>query len=375
MPELITNQALISYDDGAGGAPVGVAVDGETIWATQKSISLLFDVGVPAINKHLRNIFETGELEENRVISILEITAIDGKSYRTQHYNLDVIISIGYRVNSKKATQFRRWSTRVISQYIKDGFVIDEIRLRDNPEKLNRLAAKIRELRGSEKNVFSAVRECFKLAASDYEPSSSEVRGFYALLQDKFHHAVTKMTASKLKMDRADHVAKDMGLQTFGGYVPTLNEAQIGKNYLTRDELYRLYLLSEQFLLYAEATALRGASMTMSHLQKKLDDLLVFNEYPLFDGYKDFLKPDADTHVEKEWNNYIEIKKLEALGVHVDLRAFYSGEYEDYKEQTKQMSTQRLNLIIEEKRLAALNGPSVPGSELDLVKIDGEETP
>lgn len=143
MPDMKTNQAFIVYNEAEGLAPIEVIVSDETIWATQKTISRLFDVGVPAISKHLNNIFEIGELEEDRVVSILETTASDGKIYRTQHYNLDAIISIGYRVNSKKATQFRRWATDVLSQYIKDGFVIDEIRLKEDPEKLNKLASKI----------------------------------------------------------------------------------------------------------------------------------------------------------------------------------------------------------------------------------------
>lgn len=369
MPDMKTNQAFIVYNEAEGLAPIEVIVSDETIWATQKTISRLFDVGVPAISKHLNNIFEIGELEEDRVVSILETTASDGKIYRTQHYNLDAIISIGYRVNSKKATQFRRWATDVLSQYIKDGFVIDEIRLKEDPEKLNKLASKIRELRASEKNVYASVRECFKLAASDYEPSSDEVRSFYALLQDKFHHAVTRMTSSKLILDRADHADKNMGIQSLKQHYPTLQEAKVGKNYLSEIELYRLHLLSEQFLLYAESTALRGEIMTMKQLHQQLDNLLLLNGYPVFDGYQDYLKDKAMAHAEREYKLFIQVEKLKMLGVDVDLESFYDGEYNEYIEQADSIILCDLNKHARQKK-TAMETTTTSGPEPDRVRID-----
>ena len=190
-------------------------------------------------------------------------------------YSLDTIISVGYRVNSKKATQFRIWATGILKQYIKDGFVLNESLLKSDPGKLNLLAAKIRELRASEKNVYASVRECFKIAASDYEPSSQEVKSFYSLLQDKFHHAITRMTASKLVLDRAGHEYENMGVLSFDGFLPTKAEVKIGKNYLDATEIYRMHLLSEQFLLYAESTALMEKEMTMKTLHDQLDTRLV----------------------------------------------------------------------------------------------------
>ncbi|HMT94749.1 RhuM family protein [uncultured Thiothrix sp.] len=301
------------------------------------------------VSKHLSNTFEEGELDESSVVSKMEITTSDGKKYKTAHYNLDAIISVGYRVNSQKATKFRIWATQLLRQYITDGYVIDEKRLRDDPEKLNQLAAKIRELRANEKNIYASVRECFKLAASDYEPSSQEVKTFYALLQDKFHHAVTKMTASKLILERADHAGQHMGIQSIEGILPTLKEAQTGKNYLTESELYRLHLLSEQFLLYAESTALRGESMTMRQLHRQLDRLLMLNGYPVFDGYKDYLKNAALQHAEKEFALYLELEKLRLLDVEIDLQAFYDGEYDIYKDQTEKMTVKTMSKMIENK--------------------------
>lgn len=312
------------------------------IWITQRGLAQLLDVNTPAISKHIKNIFTEGELEEKAVVSKMETTALDGKSYLTLHYNLDVIIAVGYRVNSKKATQFRKWATQVLQTYIQDGYVVNETLLRDDPAKLNQLAAKIRELRANEKNVFAQVRECFKISSSDYEPTSKEVRSFYALLQDKFHHAITRMTSSKLIMDRANYKDENMGLVTFKDLFPTKKEVQTGKNYLTDDELYRMFLLSEQFLLFAESSALMGKKLTMKDLHEQLDKLLELNGYPVFDGYNDFLKDRALEHAERELELFIEIKKLEMLGVDVDLVDYDNGAYKHYQQQIDGISLMQL---------------------------------
>lgn len=349
--DLIDNHALVLYGEGDGSLSVEVVVQGETLWATQKALSQIFATERSVITNHLKSIYETGELEEQSTVQKMHIA---NSAKPVWFYNLDAIISVGYRVNSKKATQFRKWVTGVLGQYIRDGYVIDEIRLREEPEKLNKLAAKIRELRASEKNVYASVRQCFKLAASDYEPSSHEVRRFYALLQDKFHHAVTKMTSSKLILDRAHHADQNMGLQSIQNGFPSLQEAMTGKNYLSENELYRLHLLSEQFLLYAEATALRGENMTMKQLHKQLDNLLMLNGYPVFGGYMDYLKEQAKAHAEYEYNLHMQIRKLELLGVEVDLERFYAGEYEEYREQTAQLSTKDMKRLIDERQAAPL---------------------
>lgn len=314
----------------------------DTIWITQKEMARLFEVDVRTINEHLKNIIDTSELDENSVIRKFRITATDGKSYDTKHYNLDAIISVGYRVNSSKATQFRKWATQVLQTYIQDGYVVNEALLRDDPEKLNQLAAKIRELRADEKNVFAQVRECFKISASDYEPTSQEVRTFYALLQDKFHHAITLMTSSKLIMDRAGYKEDNMGLVSFKDLFPSKQEAKVGKNYLTKDELYRMYLLSEQFLLFAESSALMGKKLTMKDLQEQLDKLLDLNGYPVFNDYKDYLKNHAMEHAEREYERFVDIKKLGMLGIDVDVLEYDSGAYDEYRTQLDEISIQKV---------------------------------
>lgn len=314
----------------------------DNIWITQKGMATLFDCSTDNIALHLKNIFKDDELDQKAVTEEYSVTALDGKNYNTKHYNLDAIIAVGYRVNSKKATQFRKWATQVLQTYIQDGYVVNETLLRDDPAKLNQLAAKIRELRANEKNVFAQVRECFKISSSDYEPTSKEVRSFYALLQDKFHHAITRMTSSKLIMDRANYKDENMGLVTFKDLFPTKKEVQTGKNYLTDDELYRMFLLSEQFLLFAESSALMGKKLTMKDLHEQLDKLLELNGYPVFDGYNDFLKDRALEHAERELELFIEIKKLEMLGVDVDLVDYDNGAYKHYQQQIDGISLMQL---------------------------------
>jgi len=246
-----------------------------------------------------------------------------------KHYNLDAILSVGYRVNAKNAIAFRQWATQTLKTYLEQGYVINEKALRESPEKLNKLAAAVRALRSEEKQVYAKVRECFKICSSDYDPNSKTVRSFYALLQDKFHHAVTGMTSTKLILDRADHKAESMGMQTIRGDFPTLEEAKTGKNYLNSDELYRLHLLSEQFMLYAESTALTKKEMTMSSLHEKLDQLLVFNDYPVFSGYEDFIKDEALSHARQELGLFKKRKKIEALGYEYSEEALAAGEYDE----------------------------------------------
>lgn len=331
----------------SSGEDIEVYLRKESVWATDKSIAEIFDTDVKSISIHIDNIFKDNELNQNEHLHTVHS---DKSISRVNYYSFDLITSVGYRVNSIKATQFRMWATSVITQFVKDGFVINEELLRSDPKKLNELAAKIRELRANEKNVYASVRECFKLAASDYEPSSSEVRKFYSLLQDKFHHAITKMTSSKLILDRANHVEEQMGLQSFKGALPSQKEVLTGKNYLSETEVYRMHLLSEQFLLYAESTSLSGKVMTMIGLHEQLDNLLRLNGYPVFSGYSDYLKDKAVEHANREYEDFIEIQKLKHIGLNVDLEGFYLGEYNEYKAQTSSISTRELN-----KALLALN--------------------
>ncbi|MFW2545674.1 RhuM family protein [Primorskyibacter sp. 2E107] len=319
---------MVEYSDPGAHDTITFRLDPgtETIWATQAQIAELFQTDQSGVSRHLKNIFDDGELDAG---SNMQKMHSAGSAKPVQVYSLDTVISVGYRVNSKAATRFRQWATGIIKAFIEDGYVINDAALRKSPEKLNRLAAELRALRSEEKQVYAKVRECFKISASDYEPSSQQVRTFYALLQDKFLHAVTGQTASKLVLDRADHREDNMGVQTFSGKLPNVAEAKTGKNYLQSEELYRLHLLSEQFLLYAEARALAGQKMTMKSLHQQLDRLLTLNDYPVFDGYRDFLKDDAERHARQELTLFKKRMALESKGVKYDEEALADGEYDD----------------------------------------------
>ena len=319
---------VVEYAQQEDTEPTALRLDRKTqsIWATQAQMATLFETDVSGVSRHLKNVFSEGELEEKNNLQKLQI---DNSKKPVVLYSLDAIISVGYRVNSRAATQFRQWATGIIKAYIEQGYVINERALRESPEKLNRLAAQIRALRSEEKQIYAKVRECFKISASDYMPNSKEMRTFYALLQDKFHHAVTGQTGSKLVLDRADHTDEDMGVRSFEGKVPTVREATTGKNYLENEELYRLHLLSEQFLLFAESTALQDKVMTMASLHEQLDRLLKLNNYPVFDGWKDYLKDEAERHARIEHGLYKKRLKIEAKGIEYDEEALADGEYDD----------------------------------------------
>lgn len=322
------NFEIVQYSVQGEADPVDFRLDpqSESIWATQAQIANLFDTSRTNVTQHLGNIFSSGELAEE---SNVRISDIGHSTKPTKMYSLDAIISVGYRVNSTKATRFRQWATQTIKAYIEEGYVLNDRALRESPEKLNALAAKLRALRSEEKQIYAKVRECFKVSASDYQPSSKQVKTFYALLQDKFHHAVTGQTSSKIVLDRANHRDEHMGVRTFKGAEPTLSEAEVGKNYLDDDELYRLHLLSEQFLLYAEASALRGTPMTMATLHDKLDRLLEVNDYPVFDGWRNFNADTAKRHARAELALYKKRKKIEAMGIEYDEEALAAGEYDE----------------------------------------------
>ena len=325
-PRALVHQEVVFT---AGGREVLLRFDTDiqAIWATQEQIAQIFSVNQSSISRHISNVFAEEELDEKSNMQKLHIAKSDRP---TAFYSLDVIISVGYRVNSRAATEFRKWATQTLRAYLDQGYVINEKALRESPEKLNRLAAQIRSLRSEEKQVYAKVRECFKLSSSDYDAESRHVKSFYALLQDKFHHAVTGSTASKLIMDRADHTAENMGLQSMKGDRPTMADATAGKNYLKPEELYRLHILSEQFLLYAEGTALAGKNMTMESLHRQLDRLLTLNDYPVFEGYKDYIKDQAIQHARIEFGQYKKRLKIEAMGLQYDEEALAAGEYDGF---------------------------------------------
>lgn len=296
-----------------------------SVLATQRQIAGLFGVDNSVASKHVRNILEAGELDREATVANFAIVRLEGGRSVTrevEHYNLDMILSVGYRVSSAKATEFRKWATQTLRQYITDGFALNESRLRSDPNALRDLAAQVRALRSHEKSIYQAVRDCFKVASTDYDNQSPKVHSFYARLQDKFLFAITGKTASELILERADAAKHNMGLTSTAGALPKKGDTTVGKNYLQRDEVYVLHILCEQFLLYAESRAIRGKSMTMDDLAQKLDELLKTNDYAVFPGYRDFLKDRAMEHAATEWKRF---QKMLADGTHLPV-AISSGD-------------------------------------------------
>ena len=257
----------------------------ETIWATQRAMAQLFDVGVPAISKHLKNIFESGELVENSVISKMETTASDGKNYNTTYYNLDAIISVGYRVNSVRATQFRQWCTFVLRQFAIRGYVLDHKRMENGAflgvDYFEHLLAEIREIRLSERRFYQKLTDIYATAV-DYNKDAPTTRLFFKKVQNKMHYAVHGHTAAELIVERADANKEHMGLTTWenapnGKIVKT--DVSVAKNYLREKELEEMGRIVNASLDMAESMAMRHIPMTMEDWAKRIDKFI-----NLFDG-------------------------------------------------------------------------------------------
>ena len=281
----------------------------ETIWATQKAMAQLFDVGVPAISKHLKNIFESGELDGNSVISKMETTASDGKNYDTTFYNLDAIISVGYRVNSVRATQFRQWCTFVLRQFAIRGYVLDYKRMENGTflgvDYFEHLLAEIREIRLSERRFYQKLTDIYATAI-DYNKDAPTTRLFFKKVQNKMHYAVHGHTAAELIVERANANKEHMGLTTWenapnGKIVKT--DVSVAKNYLREKELEEMGRIVNASLDMAESMAKRHIPMTMEDWAKRIDKFINFFESPILqDSGKvsaEFAKEFAESEFEK----------------------------------------------------------------------------
>ena len=288
---------------------IQVMYKGETIWATQKAMAQLFDVGVPAISKHLKNIFESGELVENSVISKMETTASDGKNYNTTYYNLDAIISVGYRVNSVRATQFRQWCTFVLRQFAIRGYVLDHKRMENGAflgvDYFEHLLAEIREIRLSERRFYQKLTDIYATAI-DYNKDALTTRLFFKKVQNKMHYAVHGHTAAELIVERADANKEHMGLTTWenapnGKIVKT--DVSVAKNYLREKELEEMGRIVNASLDMAESMAMRHIPMTMEDGAKRIDKFInLFDGAILQDGGKvsaEYAKEFAESEFEK----------------------------------------------------------------------------
>ena len=282
----------------------------ENIWATQKAISQLFDVGVPAISKHLKNIFESGELVENSVVSKMETTASDGKNYNTTYYNLDAIISVGYRVNSVRATQFRQWCTFILRQFAIRGYVLDHKRMENGAflgvDYFEHLLAEIREIRLSERRFYQKLTDIYATAI-DYNKDAPTTRLFFKKVQNKMHYAVHGHTAAELIVERANANKEQMGLTTWenapnGKIVKT--DVFVAKNYLREKELDEMGRMVNAFLDMAESMAKRHIPMTMEDWAKRIDKFINLFESPILQDNGQVSAEYAKEFAESEFEKY-----------------------------------------------------------------------
>jgi hypothetical protein len=281
-----------------------------TVWATESQMAALFGVAPAVIVQHMKNVIEDKELDEDESAStkFTRVQTVAGKevSREIEHYSVDMILAIGYRVSGKKAAEFRRWATRVLRGYIEDGYALNGARLKSDPDALANLAQKVREIRTSEQQLYTRVRETFKSCSIDYDPQSDEARSFFAQSQDRFHYAVSERTAAQIIIQRANGALPNMGMKSLGNKAPTLADAKIAKNYMDETELRSMEILGEQWLLYAEGMAMRRNKVSMSRLLNKLSELVVLNEYSTFPGYAGVrgTRVHADEHARKQLEIY-----------------------------------------------------------------------
>ncbi len=279
LPANPPRSELLIYQTEDGRTRIQVRLEDETVWLSQKLMAELFQKDVRTINEHIRNIFAEGELSPESVIRNVRITASDGKTYDTQHYNLDVVISVGYRVKSHRGTQFRIWATQRLREYIVKGFTLDDERLKQagGGNYFDELLARIRDIRASEKVFWRKVLDIYATSI-DYDPSTEMSRHFFKIVQNKMHWAAHGHTAAEIIADRADARKPHMGLTSWPGVRPTREDIEVAKNYLSAEELDTLNRIVTMYLDFAELQALSRKPMYMKDWIAKLDEFLKVSE-------------------------------------------------------------------------------------------------
>lgn len=293
---------------------VNARLENDTIWLTQKSMAELFGCSSDNISLHLKNIFNEGELNKDSVTEKISATASDGKNYPTQFYNLDAIISVGYRVNSQRATQFRIWATNILKEYIRKGFALDDERLKDNGSRyFKELIQRVRDIRSSERNLYQQVTDIYATSI-DYDSKAEITRQFFATVQNKMHYAAHKHTAAEIIYERVDNEKPYVGMTNFKGNYPTKDDVKVAKNYLFEKELQVLNLLVAQFLDFAELQALEEHPMTMKDWIEELDRQLLGNRRELLTDKGKISHKQAVEKAEKEFEIYRqrEMRELES---------------------------------------------------------------
>ena len=299
---------------------VQVVIRDETLWCTQKAMAQLFGVGVPAISKHLKNIFGEDELVADSVISKMETTATDGKNYKTTYYSLDAIIAVGYRVSSLKATHFRQWATKILYEYIKKGFAMDDERLKQGTavfgkDYFRELLERVRSIRTSERRIWQQITDIYAECSTDYDKNSPTTRDFYAMIQNRFHYAITGQTAAEIIYSKADHTKDHMGLTTWknapDGRV-LKSDVSIAKNYLQEREIRQLERAVTGFFDYIEDLIERENTFNMSQFSASVNEFLTFRKYQILPDKGKISAAQAKKKAEEEYDIFNKTQRIDS---------------------------------------------------------------
>ena len=303
---------ILLYQTDDGTTRVEVRMAGETVWLNQAQMADLFQSTKQNVGQHIRNVFAEGELAPESVVKDFFTTAADGKQYRTKHYSLDVIISVGYRVKSLRGAQFRIWATQQLRSYLVKGFALDDRRLKEGGSTdryFDELLERIRDIRSSERMFYRKVADIYATSI-DYDPASDLTQTFFATVQNKFHFAITGQTAAELIAKRADAGKPNMGLTNWPGNRIIRKDVKVAKNYLSEDELGLLNLIVDQYLSFAEAQARQKKVMTMTAWIEKLHAFLALNEKEILQGAGKVSKELADELALREYDKFQESRRL-----------------------------------------------------------------
>ncbi len=299
-PQIIIYQAL------GDEQKIRVRIEDENVWLTQKLIAELFDVSIPTVNEHLKNIFETGELDKNSVIRNFRITALDSKAYGVKHYGLDAILAVGYRVRSNRGIQFRKWATEKLREYLIKGFTMDDERLKQGGSRaryFQELLQRVRDIRSSERMFYQKVTDIYATSI-DYKVDTDLTQKFFATVQNKMHYAVHGHTAAEIIAQRADSKKPLMGLTSFKNDYITTDDIVVAKNYLTEPEINQLNLIVSLYIDFAELQASSGRLMKMQNWINKLDEFLIISEKKLLHSAGKVSAKQAEEKAQKEYKKY-----------------------------------------------------------------------
>lgn len=320
---------FLLYETEDGRTRVECRFVADTLWLPQAGMAELFQTTKQNIAKHLKSIFAEGELEQDSVVNQWLTTAADGKKYRVAYYNLDAILAVGYRVRSARGTQFRRWATERLREYLVKGFTLDDERLKNPPvagsavpDRFDELLERIRDIRASERRMYLRVREIFAMAA-DYSPTLPETTQFFRLIQNKLHFAVTGKTAAELIAERANSRLPNVGLTTWKSGSVQKADVTVAKNYLREPEISELNRIVTMWLDFAEDQARRRKEVFLKDWTEKLDAFLKFNDRNVLDGAGRMSKRQADAHAEEQYEQFAAQRRvlLEAEGAESNVRA------------------------------------------------------